>query len=85
MHSRRVALAVVVLLASIVATPATQQSAPAKLAAYKTEATATIDGMYDFAQQMVDSVFSFSELGFQEFETQRPASWKRKALRFSVA
>jgi aminobenzoyl-glutamate utilization protein B len=71
MHSRRVALAVVVLLASIVATPATQQSAPPKLAAYKTEATATIDGMYDFAQQMVDSVFSFSELGFQEFETQR--------------
>ena len=27
--------------------------------------------MYDFAQQMVDSVFSFGELGFQEFETQR--------------
>ena len=42
-----------------------------KLAAYKTEAAASIDGMYDFAQQMVDSVFSFSELGFQEFETQR--------------
>jgi aminobenzoyl-glutamate utilization protein B len=71
MHSRRVALAVGVVLASIVATPATQQSAPPKLAAYKIEATATIDGMYDFAQQMVDSVFSFSELGFQEFETQR--------------
>jgi aminobenzoyl-glutamate utilization protein B len=70
MHLRRVALAVIVLLASIVATPA-QQSAPPKLAAYKTEATATIDGMYDLAQQMVDSVFSFSELGFQEFETQR--------------
>jgi aminobenzoyl-glutamate utilization protein B len=27
--------------------------------------------MYDLAQQMVDSVFSFGELGFQEFETQR--------------
>ncbi len=27
--------------------------------------------MYDFTQQMVDSVFSFGELGFQEFETQR--------------
>ena len=71
MHARRVALVVLVLLTSIVATPATQQSARPKLAAYKTEATATIDGMYDFAQQMVDSVFSFSELGFQEFETQR--------------
>jgi len=27
--------------------------------------------MYDLAQQMVDSVFSFGEIGFQEFETQR--------------
>jgi aminobenzoyl-glutamate utilization protein B len=42
-----------------------------KLTAYKTEAAASIDGMYDLAQQMVDSVFSFSELGFQEVETQR--------------
>jgi len=71
MHSRRVAFSVVVLLASIVAAPATQQSAPPKLATYKAEAVTSIDGMYDFAQQMVDSVFSFSELGFQEFETQR--------------
>jgi aminobenzoyl-glutamate utilization protein B len=44
---------------------------PSKLAAYKTEAVTSIDGMYERAQQMVDSVFSFSELGFQEFETQR--------------
>src|SRR6185436_8506713 len=71
MHSLRIALAVVVLLTSIVATPSTQQTQPPKLAAYKTEAAASIDGMYDLAQQMVDSVFSFSELGFQEFETQR--------------
>jgi aminobenzoyl-glutamate utilization protein B len=71
MHSRRIALAVLVLLTSIVATPSTQQTEPPKLAAYKTEAAASIDGMYDLAQQMVDSVFSFSELGFQEFETQR--------------
>ena len=63
MHARRVALAVLVLLTSLVATPATQQTAPPKLAAYKTEAAASIDGMYDFAQQMVDSVFSFGELG----------------------
>ena len=27
--------------------------------------------MYDLGQQMVDMVFSFSELGFQEFETQK--------------
>ena len=42
-----------------------------RLAAYKQEASASIDGMYDLAQQMVDSVFSFGEIGFQEFETQR--------------
>ena len=44
--------------------------APAKLADFKKEAAASIDGMYDFTQQMVDSVFSFGELGFQEYETQ---------------
>jgi len=38
---------------------------------YKKEVSASIDGMYDLAQQMVDSVFSFSELGFQEVETER--------------
>src|SRR5688572_13667829 len=44
---------------------------PAKLADYKKEAVASVDGMYDLAQQMVDSVFSFGELGFQEYETGR--------------
>ena len=43
----------------------------AKLADYKKEAAASIDGMYDVTQQMVDSVFSFGELGFQEYETQK--------------
>ena len=42
-----------------------------KLAQYKQEAAASIDGLYDLAQQMVDSVFSFGEIGFQEYETQR--------------
>ena len=44
---------------------------PPKLTAYKQEAATSIDGMFDLAQQMVDSVFSFGEIGFQEFETQR--------------
>jgi len=51
--------------------PATAGSAPPKLAAYKQEVATSIDAMYDLAQQMVDSVFSFGEIGFQEFETQR--------------
>ena len=53
------------------AAPADAPSMPPKLAQYKQEAVASIDGMYDLAQQMVDSVFSFGEIGFQEHETQR--------------
>jgi aminobenzoyl-glutamate utilization protein B len=53
------------------AAPAAAPSMPPKLAQYKQDAVASIDGMYDLAQQMVDSVFSFGEVGFQEHETQR--------------
>ena len=42
-----------------------------KLEAYKTEAAASVDSMAKLAQEMVDSVFSFGELGFQEIETSR--------------
>ncbi len=42
-----------------------------RVAALKTAAAADIDSMKTFTQQMVDSVFSFGELGFQEFETNR--------------
>ncbi|HLG56536.1 MAG TPA: amidohydrolase [Vicinamibacterales bacterium] len=76
-------LVAVVVIASMSATPTMQggataprpggvsASGPPKLADYKKEVAASVDGMYDLAQQMVDSVFSFGELGFQEFETQR--------------
>jgi aminobenzoyl-glutamate utilization protein B len=81
--SRMWALVASIALLLMSASPTTQSGAGAsppvasgaasipKLTAYKTEAAASIDGMYDLAQQMVDSVFSFSELGFQEVETQR--------------
>ncbi len=39
--------------------------------ALKREALAQIDSMEVFTQQMVDSIFSFGELGFQETETSR--------------
>jgi aminobenzoyl-glutamate utilization protein B len=42
-----------------------------KLEAYKTEAAASVDSMAKLAQEMVDSVFSFGELGFQEVETSK--------------
>src|SRR5215216_2557262 len=37
----------------------------------KAEASALIDGRAKMAQQMVDQVFSFGELGMQEVETSR--------------
>ena len=40
-----------------------------KIAAVKTEAANKIQERAKMAQVMVDKVFSFSELGFQEFET----------------
>jgi len=43
----------------------------ARVAALKDEAIAEIDRMKDFTQQMVDQIFSYGELGFQEFETHR--------------
>ncbi len=37
----------------------------------KSEAVKDVESMKDFTQQMVDSIFSFAELGFQEKETHR--------------
>ncbi len=37
----------------------------------KAEAVSAVDGMQTFTQQMVDQIFSFAELGFQETETNR--------------
>ena len=51
------------------AAPATKEDA--RTAKLKAEAVAAVDGMQVFTQQMVDSIFSFGELGFQEVETNR--------------
>ena len=37
----------------------------------KTEAAAEVEKLKDFSQQMVDQIFSYGELGFQEFETSK--------------
>jgi aminobenzoyl-glutamate utilization protein B len=42
-----------------------------KMAALKADMAGQIDGMKKQAQVMVDTVFSFGELGFQEFETSK--------------
>jgi aminobenzoyl-glutamate utilization protein B len=77
-HCVRALVALAALAATIAAPAAQRENAgasvaalPPRLADYKKEAAASVDAMRDLAQQMVDSVFSFGELGFQEFETQR--------------
>lgn len=44
---------------------------PEQLAGLKQEAVSEVDKLQTLTQQMVDQIFSFSELGFQEFETSR--------------
>src|SRR5213593_2362213 len=70
---------ILVLLSIVIATTlATGSAAPPnapqgdpKLEALKGEAAAEVERMKEFTQQIVDQVFSFGELGFQEFETSR--------------
>jgi aminobenzoyl-glutamate utilization protein B len=64
------------LSASIVFAQQTSPTAPAKVvspkeAAMKADLSGEIDHMQKQAQVWVDSVFSFGELGFQEFETSK--------------
>src|SRR5580704_4669085 len=42
-----------------------------QLPALKQEAAAEVDKLQTLTQQMVDEIFSYSELGFQEYETSR--------------
>ena len=52
--------------------PGASAAAPdPRLEQYKRDVAAEIDAMKDQSQQMVDMVFSFGELGFQEYETMR--------------
>src|SRR5580658_4564881 len=62
--------ATVLLLGAACALGQTKLS-PEKEAAMKADLAGQIDAMKKQAQVMVDSVFSFGELGFQEFETSK--------------
>ena len=64
--------------------PAAASPANAMLDAYKKEAVADIDRMHEFTQRMVDQVFSFGELGFQELETSKYLTDILKKNGFSV-
>src|SRR4030081_1886786 len=59
------------LLVSAACLFAQSKVSPEREAAMKADLSGQIDGMKKQAQVMVDSVFSFGELGFQEFETSK--------------
>jgi aminobenzoyl-glutamate utilization protein B len=50
----------------------------------KAEAASLVDGKAKLTQEMVDSIFSFGELGFQEFETSRYITGILEANGFSI-
>src|SRR5215471_18408208 len=62
---RRTYFVVLVLCAA----PALFGQKPNSLPGLKQEAVKEVDALQTLTQQMVDEIFSFSELGFQEFET----------------
>jgi aminobenzoyl-glutamate utilization protein B len=77
----RIGLGVVLLAGAVVQTqgrgggqapaiqPLTLPADTPRITALKTEAAAEVERLKDFSQQMVDQLFSYGELGFQEFET----------------
>jgi aminobenzoyl-glutamate utilization protein B len=60
-----------VLASTLVVARGQDAKVDVRLEALKKQAAADVERMRDFSQQMVDMVFSFGELGFQEFETQK--------------
>ena len=58
---------------------------PPQLTALQAEASTRVDELQKLTQEIVDSLFSFSELGFQEFETQRYLTDLLEANGFTVS
>jgi len=65
-------------------TPATAIPDSPKLGDYKRDAVRGVDEMAKLAQEMVDSVFSFGELGMQEVETSRYLTGQLEKYGFTV-
>src|SRR5579871_2868056 len=68
---RRIVFALAAAACALVQLAAQPKLTPEKESAIKADLIGQIDGMKKQAQVMVDSVFSFGELGFQEFETSK--------------
>jgi len=75
---RVIRLSIVAIAAVVTVAPSAQQPAQAPRAAsnprleqYKRDVSLEVDGLGEMIQRMNDQVFSFAELGFQEFETSK--------------
>ena len=67
------------------AKPAPLSPADARLEALKRDLATEIDGLAGLTQQMVDSLFSFAEPGFQEFETKKYCTDILRTNGFAIA
>ncbi len=72
------------LAAVVVVQAQTDPKRDARLTGFKTEAAAGVDDLQDYTQKMVDSVFSFGELGFQEVETSKYLTGKLRDQGFTI-
>jgi aminobenzoyl-glutamate utilization protein B len=82
---------IVAIAAVVAAAPSAQQPAPApspvsnpRLDQYKRDVSLEVDGLGEMIQRMNDQVFSFAELGFQEFETSKYLTGVLRQNGFSV-
>jgi len=77
------ALAVCLVSPALARDDAPAQAAP-PLAGLKAEAASLVEDRAKLTQEIIDSLFSFSELGFQEFETRRYLTDLLEANGFTV-
>src|SRR2546425_6028518 len=64
--------------------PSRTQEAAVSLSNLKQEAISEVDKLHVLTQQMVDQIYSYSELGFQEYETSRYVSGLLEKNGFNV-
>src|SRR5437660_524922 len=92
MSTRRAIFYAPVLAATLVAAPIAQRRASAppppksdtRLDTLKREAASDVESRREFTQRMIDQIFSYGELGFQEVETTRYLADVLKTNGFSV-
>ncbi len=68
---KRIAICFLFLMAAAFTAPSARMQESKTIDDLKKESVAEVDSLSKLTQQMVDSIFSFAELGFQEYETSK--------------